>query len=149
MEMSKNLILAIACSMFSLANAKEIVSFSNVSFKSVYYSIDSSVAKLFFKDVFVKGNLKSVIVNIEAVSIELRLELKKGEFIYTTLDIFNAPVDLFDSLWLKPERVVVIVRDEHDMKMWKEFLAKVKRKQEAERKRTTDPIRVYPPIAVD
>lgn len=149
--MPKNLIFAAGlCFMVSAVRAEETVSFSSVSFKSVNYSIDSSFARLSFEDVYVIGNLVAVIkdveVKIDAVSVELRKDLRKGDYIYTTLDIFNAPVDPFDGRWLKPEKVVVVVRDSHDLAMWNKFLSDVKKKQEKKRREALDPIRVFPPL---
>lgn len=124
------------------AGAEEI-SFSSVAFKSVDYSVNAVNSLIFFYDAGIKGTLKDVSVKADLVEVLLQEEPKA----YTTLELINVQKE--DWKWLIVERVVVVVRNKDDFIAWKEFLAKIKRLQEQERKRISDPIRVLPPSRLD
>jgi len=141
----RKILFALSLCLVPLLAEAETISFSSAAFKSVEYSVDSRTARIWFRDVVIGESLRDVEAMAEAVSVELRSDLKFGAFIITTLDIFNVPANETYDLWLRPEKVVVIVRDKYDLLMWKKFLVNVKKKQEKKRKETLDPIRVYPP----
>lgn len=114
-------------------------SFIDVPFKTVDYSAGTA-SFIYFDWVVINGSFKKVAVPLESVEIIL----KEASMVYTTLHLINVN-NLDDYGYLKPEKVIVIVRCKDDLAVWQKFLLRIKREQEQERKRLLEPIRVLPP----
>jgi len=122
----------------------EAISYLDVPFRSVDYSVGSTSSFIYFKSVVISASeaTKDVSANVNEVAVVL----KEDSPTYTTISIFNARKDSMSGEWLMAERVVVTVSQSSDLAAWHEFLSRVKRKQELERKRMLEPTRVLPPI---
>lgn len=127
---------------FSGTNAKaESLSFFDVPFKAVDYSLGNKISWLYFHDVIINGSVYGVTVPLDSVEILMEPADKP----YTTLDIIDlSRVNSFT--YLKPRMVRVTVRSENDLLMWQKFISQLKEKEEFERRRFLEPRRVLPPL---
>jgi hypothetical protein len=145
--MLKNAVVLFSLSFFFLCDSAraELVSFSSVPFRYVDYRIDAFKARIWFKSAVIGGLEKDIEVKVEAVDVVL----KEEKVICTTLDLIDVNKNVLDSIWLTPEKVVITVRHKNDLLRWRKFLLLIKKKQEQERKKLVEPIRVLPPEKVD
>lgn len=125
-----------------LANA-EPLSFSNVPFRSVEYSIGPIKSFIWFEGAVVSTETVSKNVSVALESVEIVLE--KHSKTYTTLEILEAKNDDFGQ-WLIAKKVKVVTRNKEDFYQWQRFLEGLKIKQNREQKRYLEPARVLPPV---
>lgn len=143
MRKGKNLIMAMALILVSFLSAiktvsAELISYSNVPFKSVDYFI-STQSSFHFKSVILGKRLYDIDAAVESVEILLEEE----SIPYTTLNLINVQDENIG--WRHAEKVIVVTRCKNDFVLWKEFLNEIKKKQDLERQNWLKPIRVMPP----
>ncbi|MBI3046583.1 MAG: hypothetical protein HYY86_03560 [Candidatus Harrisonbacteria bacterium] len=137
-------IVVLALSLFvplSHSFADEPISVSSIPFQSVDYW-DGLNSQVVFDSVKLHEKSWKLVVPMDKVEVVL-LEEKN---IYTTLNLVNAREDYGSPDWLKAEKAIVVVRQKSDFILWQNFLARIKKRQELERKKWLEPIRVLPPV---
>ncbi|MBI4991955.1 MAG: hypothetical protein HZB99_01945 [Candidatus Harrisonbacteria bacterium] len=116
----------------------DTATYLDLPFKSVN-ATGGSKCEIFFKEVTVDERLKDVSVDIDSVTVKLITSTSS----YTTIDVYDSFEDIYQ--WIKPERVVVVVRSKEDLKIWDNYLNKLRKKRDDWRRYMNSPTRVFPP----
>ena len=121
------------------AISSDTVTYLDLPFKSVGPESCGSKCEIFFKEVTVNERLKDVSVDVDSVTVKLITSTAA----YTTIDVYNSFEDIYQ--WLKPERVVIVVRSKKDLEVWEGYLNKLRKKRDEWRRYLNTPTRVLPP----
>lgn len=135
----------IVLALFGLAAASthaDEISYSSVPFRAVTYCCPSTeYISITFHNVYIERIYKDITVPLE--SVEMKFEESKSK--YAVLHILDVKNNHWNSDSIKADKVVVVVNCKDDLRLWEEFLSKLKQKQDRERKIRKIPVRVLPP----
>lgn len=119
--------------------ADEPISVSSVPFQSVDY-LSGRKSLIVFDEVRL-NKIWKVSVPVDLVEVVL----SENQMTHTALNLVNAREEYGSPGWLKAEKAMVVVHQKSDLILWQKFLSSVKARQELERKKWAEPIRVLPP----
>lgn len=129
---------AIHASANPYAVSPDTATYLDLPFKSVE-ATGGSRCEVFFKEVTVNGSLKDVSVDVDSITLKLVMSTAP----YTTIDVYNSIEDIFQ--WIKPERVTIVVRSKKDLRIWENYLNKLRKERDDWRRYLNTPTRVLPP----